>query len=241
MMVRLLVSVRDVGEALCAAQAGADLIDLKEPADGALGALPVERIAAIVTALRAQHPTVRISATVGDLGPGERAEILARVQRVAACGVDDVKVGLWPASHAQTAALLDALASCRASIVPVLVADAGIDAARVEQILRRRAFPALMVDTAGKQAGSLLQRVPLASVANFVAAVRLHGALAGLAGSLRLQDADALRALAPDFAGFRGALTVGARDAALDPRLVRQLRRRLAPRAEVHAPLPARA
>ena len=123
--------------------------------------------------------------------------------------------------------------------MPVLVADAGIGAVLVQQILRRRAVPALMVDTADKQGGSLLQRVPLATLANFVAVVRLHGALAGVAGSLRLQDADALRALAPDFAGFRGALTVGARHAALDPRLVRQLRRRLAPRAEVHAPLPA--
>jgi uncharacterized protein (UPF0264 family) len=96
-----------------------------------------------------------------------------------------------------------------------------------------------MLDTAAKQRGSLLQRVPLATLANFIAAVRLHGALAGLAGSLRIEDAPALRALGPDFAGFRGALTIGARAAALDARLVRQLRRRLAPRAEVHAPLPA--
>ena len=238
-MVRLLVSVRDVEEARCAAQAGADLIDLKEPAAGALGALPAERIAAIVAVLRAEHPRARISATVGDLPAGECAEILARVQRIAACGVDDVKVGVWPGSHVQTAALLEALAACRASIVPVLVADDGVDAALVEKILRRRAFPALMLDTADKQRGSLLQRVPLATLANFVAAVRLHGALAGLAGSLRIEDAQALRALGPDFAGFRGALTVGARAAALDARLVRQLRRRLAPRAEMHAPLPA--
>ena len=238
-MVRLLVSVRDVGEALCAAQAGADFIDLKEPAHGALGALPPERIAGIVQALRTRHPDARISATVGDLGPAERGEILARVQRVAACGVHYVKVGLWPGPAAQTAALLDALALCPASIVPVLVADAGVDTARVDAVLRRRAFPGLMLDTADKQAGSLLQRVPLTTLASFVAAVRSHGAMAGLAGSLRLADADALRSLAPDFAGFRGALTVGARAAPLDARLVRQLRRRLAPRAELDAPLPA--
>jgi uncharacterized protein (UPF0264 family) len=238
-MVRLLVSVRDVEEALCAARAGADFIDLKEPADGALGALPLDRVAAIVAALREQHPALRISATVGDLEPGQCAEILARVRRVAGCGVHYVKVGLWPGSGPQAAALLDALARCRVSIVPVLVADAGIDSVLVEYALRRRAFPGLMVDTADKQGGSLLQRLSLSTLSNFVATVRAQGAMAGLAGSLRIQDADALRALGPDFAGFRGALTVGERAAALDARLVRQLRRRLSARAEVHAPLPA--
>ena len=238
-MVRLLVSVRDEEEALCAAHAGADFIDLKEPADGALGALPPERIAAIAAVLRERHPALRISATIGDLAPAECGEILARVRRVAACGVHYVKVGVWPGSGSAVGALLDALAACGASVVPVLVADGGIATALVERALRRRAFPALMVDTADKQRGSLLQRVPLAALSDFVAAVHLHGSMAGLAGSLRLEDADALRALAPDFAGFRGAVTVGARAAALDARLVRQLRRRLAPRAEVHAPLPA--
>jgi len=238
-MVRLLVSVRTIDEARSAAQAGADLIDLKEPADGALGALPPERIAPIAAMLRAEYPQLRISATVGDLPPGECGEILARVRRVAASGVHYVKVGLWPASATQTGALLDALAASGASVVPVLVADAGIELARVEQAVRGRAFPAVMIDTADKRAGSLLQRVPLATLASFVGAVRVHGAMAGLAGSLRFDDADVLRALGPDFAGFRGAVTVGSRAAALDPRLVRQLRRRLAPRAEMHAPLPA--
>jgi len=96
-----------------------------------------------------------------------------------------------------------------------------------------------MVDTAEKRRGSLLQRVPLATLAAFVAAVRARGVMAGLAGSLRAEDTDALRALAPDFAGFRGAVTRGDRVAALDPKLVRQLRRRLA--AGTGAPLAAAA
>jgi hypothetical protein len=38
-MMKMLVSVRDIDEALAAAQAGADFIDLKDPAAGALGGL----------------------------------------------------------------------------------------------------------------------------------------------------------------------------------------------------------
>jgi uncharacterized protein (UPF0264 family) len=240
-MTRLLVSVRDLDEALAAAEAGADFIDLKEPADGALGALPPEHVAQIVSALRVRHPGLRISATVGDLPARELPEILRRVERVASCGVDYVKVGLWPTPAAPAAlrGLVDALADCPGNIVPVLVADSGIDEALVQHALRRAAFPALMLDTAEKRRGSLLQRLPLAALAGFIEAVHARGALAGLAGSLRADDAPALRALAPDFAGFRGAVTRGARTAVLDPRRVRLLRRRLA--AGTRAPLAAAA
>ncbi|MEJ8838858.1 (5-formylfuran-3-yl)methyl phosphate synthase [Ramlibacter sp. AN1133] len=240
-MPRLLVSVRDAEEALAAAGAGADFIDLKEPADGALGALAPERIAQIVSVLRVRHPGARISATVGDLPARQQPEILRRVERVASCGVDYVKVGLWPAPSAPAAvrALVDALAACPCSIVPVLVVDAGVDEALVEHALAHGCFPALMVDTAEKRRGSLLERLPLPVLAAFVEIVQARGAMAGLAGSLRADDAPALRALAPDFAGFRGAVTRGERTAVLDPRRVALLRRRLA--AGTRAPLAAAA
>jgi uncharacterized protein (UPF0264 family) len=233
MMVGLLVSVRDVGEALAAAGAGADFIDCKEPADGALGALSPQAIGAIVAVLRERHPGLRISATIGDLpGPG-RHEILRRVQQVADRGVDYVKVGVWPGRRT----VLDALAAAPASIVPVLVADAGVDPELVAYAVALQAFPALMLDTAQKGLSSLVQRVPLADLAAFVAMVRSGGMLAGLAGSLRSADLPLLRALKPDFAGFRAAVTQGERAAALDARLVRALRRGLA--AGTRAPLPA--
>ena len=49
---RMLVSVRDVQEALAAADGGADFIDLKEPREGALGGLPLNTIREVVCALR---------------------------------------------------------------------------------------------------------------------------------------------------------------------------------------------
>ena len=88
-----------------------------------------------------------------------------------------------------------------------------------------------MVDTAEKKRGSLLQRVPGQALAAFVGAVQAQGVMAGLAGSLRAEDAPALRELAPDFAGFRGAVSRGERTGELDARLVRDLRQGLAARA----------
>lgn len=230
MTLRLLVSVRSAHEALAAADAGAQFIDLKEPAAGALGGLPPRRIARIVQVLRALHPGAPISATTGDLPAASQPEILRRVAAVAACGVDYVKVGIEPAADLDAVSrLLDRLAGCGTPVVPVLMADAGIADRLVDAALGMRAFPALMLDTADKRRGSLLQRVPRAALAAFVERVRSQGCLAGLAGALRAADVPALVALAPDFAGFRSAVCVGDRAGVLDAGRVRDLARRLAP------------
>ena len=230
-MLRLLVSVRSVHEALAAAEAGAHFIDLKEPASGALGGLPPRRIAHIVKAVRPLHPTAPISATIGDVPVEAQDEILRRVAAVSACGVDYVKVGIAPgAGMAAAVALLDRLAGCGTAIVPVLIADDGIDDRLVVAALRARVFPALMLDTVDKRGGSLLQRLPPAALAGFVDRVRSHGCLAGLAGALRASDVAALVALGPDFSGFRSAVCAGDRAGALDPERVRDLARRLAAR-----------
>jgi uncharacterized protein (UPF0264 family) len=115
-------------------------------------------------------------------------------------------------------------------LVPVLIADDGIDPALVVAALDEQAFPAVMLDTADKRGGSLLQRVSARALAGFVQAVQGRGRLAGLAGALRVADLPALQALAPDFAGFRSAVCDGDRAGALDPRRVADLRTRLAAR-----------
>lgn len=218
---RLLVSAKDEAEALLAARAGVDFIDLKDPASGALGGLPLERLRAIVTALRAAKVGALISATIGDLPSSQAGEVLARVAAVAACGVDLVKVGIEPG--AAGARLLAALAPRGAHIVPVLIADAGIDAALLDAALGLDAFAALMLDTAHKGRGSLLQRIDAVALGRFVAAVRSRGALAGLAGALRAAELPALHHIGPDFAGFRSAACHGDRAGALDADRVQTL------------------
>ena len=218
---RLLVSAKNLAEALAAAAAGTDFIDLKDPAAGALGGLSPESIGAIAAALRGDHPACAISATIGDTDDTPIAEVKRRVAAVAACGVDYVKVGVEPGARAP--ALLDALARCRAPVVPVLIADHGVDMTLVEHALRGGVYPALMLDTVDKRAGSLLQRLGPAPLRTFIAAARSRAMLCGLAGALRVDDVPKLLALAPDFAGFRSAVCAGERDGALDARRVRAL------------------
>ena len=213
-MTRMLVSVRSVDEALVAARGGADFIDLKEPREGALGGLPVATIAAVVRALRVQGITLPVSATIGDLPMHDLRAILQQVAAVGACGVDYVKVGIERGDAAF--AVLDALAVCQRPVVPVFIADHGIDPALTRHACTL-AFPGLMVDTADKLAGSLFDAVPMADLRAFLSEVRGAGQMAGLAGALRLAHVPQLQSLAPDFAGFRSAVCVGDRKSELCP------------------------
>ena len=217
---KLLVSVRSVEEALRAAQAGVDFIDLKEPGAGALGGLPIATIRAIVDALRRQGGSAPVSATIGDVPMHEAGRIAAGVAAVGACGVDYVKVGIERVAQAH--AVLDALATSGRAIVPVFIADKGLEWAHVAHACAL-GFPGVMTDTADKHAGSLFDALPLEDLRRFVALVRAAGAMVGLAGALRLADAPLLRELAPDFAGFRTAVCVGDRSSALDPQRLNAL------------------
>ncbi len=219
-MIRLLVSVRSIDEALAAAAGGADFIDLKEPGRGALGGLPVATILEIVEALRRQGSRLPVSATIGDLPMHDLPAIQAQVQAVGECGVDYVKVGIE--RRAEAAPVLSWLAACGRPVVPVFIADRGIEATLVAHALQL-GFPGLMADTADKRAGSLFDVMDSRALKAFVEPVRARGVMVGLAGALRLQHLPALAALAPDFAGFRSAVCAGERSAALEPALLRGL------------------
>lgn len=216
---KLLVSVRSVAEARIAAAGGADYIDCKEPRAGALGALPLETIRAIVDAL----PGHLVSATVGDFAPQAIDPVLERAAATAACGVDLVKVGI----AAGASALLEALAEVDAAVVPVFIADQGLD----WDLLARACglpFAAVMLDTQDKASGSLFDVASEPTLRRFVAAARAARTPCGLAGALRVAHLPRLRALAPDFAGFRSAVCAGARDNALDASRLALLRTALA-------------
>ncbi len=215
---KLLVSVRTVAEAAIAAEGGADFIDLKEPRAGALGGLPVALIADIVAALRAAGCRLPVSATIGDLPMHDVGAIVARARAVAACGVDYVKVGIE--RDAGAPAVLQALSDLPFAVVPVFIADRGLDLGLVASALH---FPAVMADTADKLSGSLFDCAPAAQLQQFVALARGQDALVGLAGALRHAHLPQLIELAPDFAGFRSAVCRGARGSALDGALLREL------------------
>jgi (5-formylfuran-3-yl)methyl phosphate synthase len=212
-VIRILVSVRDPREALIAAHGGADFIDLKEPGQGALGGLPVAVVERIVAALRDDGSSLPVSATIGDVPMTDVGAILQRVDAVGATGVDYVKVGIERAGGASEVLL--ALARCGRPVVPVFIADRGLDESLLAQALAL-GFPGVMADTGDKRAGSLFDVAPAAALRRFVRQARAARAMVGLAGALRVGDAPRLAELDPDFAGFRSAVCAGPRSGDLD-------------------------
>ena len=69
-MTKLLVSVRDAAEAEDAVEAGAHLIDVKEPTAGSLGAAPVEVVQDVVRVVAGRRP---VSAAFGELSEFDEA------------------------------------------------------------------------------------------------------------------------------------------------------------------------
>lgn len=221
MRVRLLASVRSVEEAALALECGADWIDLKEPSHGALGALPVAAIRAVVDHVAGRAP---VSATIGDIVAVEQA--VRSVARVAECRVDAVKVGFFPGADfdAQAAAL--APLARRHRLVAVCFAEQLPSGAAIDSLAERR-FAGAMLDTMAKRGSSLRDLVPSVMLRAFVERVRGNGLLCGLAGSLTAADIPSLLPLEPDYLGFRGALCEGGRGGRLSRTALMRIRRAL--------------
>ena len=211
-MTLFLASVRDAAEAETARLARADIIDLKDPAHGALGAVALETTRRVVDLIAGRVP---VSSTIGDLPMRPEAMRDAVIER-AACGVDYVKFGLFPGGEPQ--ACFQALRPIAASVrlILVLFADA-LPAFDAVTAAAEMGAIGIMIDTANKNAGSLLTHLDAPGIAGCVAHAKAQGLMVGLAGSLKAADVPELLTLAPDLLGFRGALCRGGRSASLDP------------------------
>lgn len=211
--VRLLASVTNEAEARIAVAGGADIIDAKDPSQGALGALPHAVVAAIRAAV---PPDVPVSATIGDL-PSEPEVVLSAARAMAATGCDIVKIGLFPGAPHDTILHLGQHLAHEIPLVAVLIADAPADEALLPA-LGEAGFAGVMLDTALKDGRTLRDHRSADELRSFVMAARSAGLFAGLAGSLRNAQIPELLALDPDVLGFRGALCRASdRRSTLDP------------------------
>lgn len=221
-MTRLLASVTNADEAQAALEGGADIIDLKNPLQGALGALPLADIGKIVALMDGRRI---ISATVGDL-PMEPSLLASAVKETAATGVDIVKIGLFGTQdHKACIEAMRPLAAAGIKIVAVLFADMTPDFSLLPR-LAATGFHGVMLDTAVKDGQRLTSWLGPEALRLFVEQGRALRLLSGLAGSLAIDDVPALKVLAPDYLGFRGALCLGSkRTATLDVQRLQDVRK----------------
>ncbi len=223
-MTAMLASVRSLTEAQVVAACGADWIDLKEPTQGALGAVDAAVIREVAAALGERF---RISATIGDCWDTPSL-IPARVADVAAAGAAYVKIGVYAA--APSGDLLAAIAlACAvpAQVIVVCFAEAPPGAAALTR-LAATGIAGVMLDTAVKRGPSLRTLMSDAHLQVFVDEARRLGLLTGLAGRLAADDIAPLLAHRPDYLGFRSALCDAAeRNGHIDRQRVLEVRARI--------------
>ncbi len=203
MMTGMLASVRNLEEANIVCEGGADIVDLKEPDYGALGAVPLDMMHRVVDAL---WEKCLISATTGDL-PANASAIEDQVMKTSETGVDYVKVGMFSKQHIENC--LPHLASCACkgiAIIAVMFADLDFDMDYAIQTAKQAGLRGIMLDTARKGSGSLLKHKSILQLEYFVNRSRQNGLLIGLAGSLTVEDIPAVIKAGPNYIGFRSAL-----------------------------------
>ena len=201
-MTGMLASVNSSEEALMVLNAGADIIDLKQPAKGALGALDIDLIKQIVELINHKLP---VSATIGDL-PMQSTTVFQAVEKMADTEVDFIKIGFFPdGDWVETIDKLASLARQGLKLIAVLFADTHPDLQVIPK-LSDAGFTGVMLDTIDKNNGSLSAVMSTIDIKRFIKTARNHNLLCGLAGSLRENDVANLLLLQPDYLGFRGAL-----------------------------------
>jgi uncharacterized protein (UPF0264 family) len=214
--VKLLVSPKDEDEALEAAGGGADIIDVKNPAEGSLGA----SFPWIIRRVREVVPRkTEISATLGDLPNLPGTASLAALG-AAVCGANYVKVGLLGPSSVEEAAYL---MSCVTRTIkeldpPVKVVAAGyadwrradtIEPLLIPEIAKRSGSQVAMLDTKIKDGKRLFDFLSQKDLGLFVETSHEMGLLTALAGSLQRDDIPILLRLNVDVIGVRTAACKG--------------------------------
>lgn len=214
---KILVSPVSLEEARVVADLGTDIIDIKNPAEGSLGAQPPWVIQEIAECMNLRG--VQVSATLGDL-PFKPGTAALAAFGMAHLPVDYIKAGLHGTRNADEArAMLDALMAAVRLVRPnVSVVAAGyadyrrFDGLSPSDLLRAATAtrcPVVMLDTAIKDGNSLFDAMSYDEIESFVQAARRENLQVALAGSLGLPHLPELHMLSPDILGVRGAMCMG--------------------------------
>ena len=214
-MPRLLVSVRNAPEAQIAVEEGVQLIDVKEPRSGSLGAAPAESIRQVADIC---GQAVLLSVALGELLETPQVYLPENVLPafvkcgLSGCGQRPHWSDLWKKRMERHAELAVAVV-----YTDWKTANAPSSAA-VEVGCRT-----VLLDTFDKSKGSLLQHMTLEEIHCWIATVRKWGMKAVVAGSLTQSLIVPLLMGGADCVALRGAACRGSRSGSLDRDKLRQL------------------
>jgi uncharacterized protein (UPF0264 family) len=224
---RLLVSPRDIEEAR--RSLAADIIDVKRPAEGSLGA----NFPWVIRAVK-ELSGKPVSAAIGDFDFKPGGASLA-AYGAANAGADFVKIGLFFDGEKRASELIRAVVRAVKEEFPekFVVISSYSDHERLGTISPFAMAPlaaaagadVAMVDTGMKDGRSTFDFMSEDSLISFTDMNRDAGVLTALAGSLAFDHLPALKRINPDIIGVRGMVCGGNRDASIREELVLELAR----------------
>jgi (5-formylfuran-3-yl)methyl phosphate synthase len=223
-MTGLLVSVRNADEAAVALAAGVDVIDVKEPRHGSLGAASSETIQSVVKLVGNRAV---VSAACGELADWSASAS----SDLSLHGLSLAKIALAQCEHKPDwkRRWQDWAEALPAGTKPVGVvyADRALAGSPAWQEIVALAVeirsPYVLVDTFDKSAGTLFDHWTTATLREFTTATRAAGIGFVLAGSLRGQAILRAREFEPDFVAVRGAACHGGRTGSVDATAIHQI------------------
>jgi len=212
---KVLISVRSLEEVSPAMKGGADIIDLKNPNEGSLGAA----FPWIIKELRNFNKNMKLSVAIGDM-PNLPGTASLSALGAASCGADIIKVGLLgPQSVEDGIFLLKQVVKAVKNYDPgILVVGAGyadsrnyngIDPMKIPIICKSADADFAMLDTLSKEGKTLFNFLNLTELESFVNEGHKLGLLCALAGSLKIEHIKTIHKLGTDVIGFRGAVCSG--------------------------------
>ena len=221
---RLLVSVVSAREARGALAGGADIIDVKDPRQGPLGAPSPRVLSEVVAEVGADAP---VSVALGDLPNLPHTAALA-ARGAAMSGAAYVKVGLRGVRNLHEAvALMRAVADAvgpQTAVIAAAYADAAaLDPAALApqalpDVVDRSGIAGALVDTFVKDGRGLYSWLSKSELADLIARTRRAGGSFAVAGQLNLGELCRVEA---DVVGVRSAVCRGGdRAGELDAELV---------------------
>lgn len=232
---QLMISVVSAGEAEEALAGGADILDVKNPVEGSLGA----QFPRIIQQIRNRVPRpAKLSAAIGDMPYLPGTASLAALG-AAACGADYVKVGLYgPQTQAEAIFLLQEVKQAVSGFPDVAVIAAGYADARRAGTLDPRLLPCIaleagvagcLLDTAIKDGRGLFDFLAPDALQILADEAHASGLLFALAGGLQGEDLKVACELGADVVGMRTAVCRDdQRNGPLEADRVRRLRQFLA-------------
>ncbi|HNR26096.1 MAG TPA: (5-formylfuran-3-yl)methyl phosphate synthase [Methanobacteriaceae archaeon] len=212
----LLISPINTQEAQEAIDGGADIIDVKNPKEGSLGA----NFPWVIRSIREITPKdLMVSATLGDV-PYKPGTVALAAAGAVLSGADYIKVGLYGTrNYDEAREVMDGVVRTvrdlreDAMVVASGYADAhrvgAVDPMEIPRIAADAGADLAMVDTAVKDGQTLLDYMDPEMLSTFTSQTHEYGLKSALAGSIKEDQLRMLHDLGCDVVGIRGAACTG--------------------------------